>query len=78
MFQNLRSRLRDNATAAADFSETKLPFGRGIAGGLLVNPTRLNRRSPLTGRHYRAATQFRVATPGRIDSEAYLFTGVIA
>lgn len=72
MFQDLRSRLRASAIAAIDTSETRLPFERGIAGRLVADPTLLNRRSPKTGHHYRAATHFRAATPGRIDSHDYL------
>jgi hypothetical protein len=63
MFQNLRSELCHRATAAAAPSETRLSLGCGIAAGLRAAPGISNGRSPRTGLAYRAAAQFRAATP---------------
>jgi hypothetical protein len=68
MLQNFRLKLCHRATVAAVHSETELPSGCGTAAGLTAWPTTPNGRSPQTGLRYRAAAQFRAATPGRISS----------
>jgi hypothetical protein len=68
MLQNFRPTLCHRASAAAVISETELPSGCGIGAGLRAAPAIPNGRSPLTGLAYRAAAQFRAATPGRISS----------
>jgi hypothetical protein len=68
MLQNFRPTLCHRASAAAVISETELPSGCGTAIGQLAVSTTPNGRSPPTGLRYRAAAQFRAATPGRISS----------
>lgn len=75
MFQELRSDLCQGAAAIDDLTETRLPFGRGIAAGLRVRPALLNGRSPRMGRHYHAASRtIRDVVQGRIPS--FQFKGV--
>jgi len=69
MFQNLRPSLCHRATAATAPSETRLLSGCGIAAGLRAAPALSNGRSPRTGLAYRAAAQFRAATPSQSSSK---------
>jgi hypothetical protein len=70
MLQNIRLKLCHRATVGAVHSETELPSGRGTAAGLRAALTSPKGRSPRTGLSYRAAAQFRAATPGRISSNS--------
>jgi hypothetical protein len=69
MFQNLLPKLCHRATAADAISEAQLLSGCGIAAGLRAAPAIPNGRSPLTGLAYRAAAQFRAATPGKSSKQ---------